>query len=120
MRKAIDNDVIGDVEIEAGTTVIILPYATHHDTQWWDNPETFIHSRFYEQDPAQHRFAYIPFGAGARKCIANEFAMMELQLIMTLVLQKYQVKLSSTSPIAPKASIALKPSTDVEIAVIMR
>lgn len=120
MRKAIDNDQIGDVEIQGGTTVIILPYATHHDTQWWDDPDTFTFSRFYEQDPAKHRFAYIPFGAGARKCIANEFAMMELQMIMTLVLQKYNIKLASETPIAPKASIALKPSTDVEVLLTPR
>ena len=48
-------------------------------------PEEFDPSRFESPPPA----AYIPFGAGPRFCIGNEFAMLEAQLITVMVMQAF-------------------------------
>ena len=42
-------------------------------------------------------FAFIPFGGGQRKCVGDQFAMMEAVIILSKVLQKYDLVLA-TSP----------------------
>ena len=92
-RKALEDDEICGYHVPAGTAVMILPYVVHRDPRWWVNPERFDPDRFANgrrQD--QHRFAYIPFGGGPRKCIGNTFALVEAQLILAAVYQRFTMQ----------------------------
>ena len=77
-RRAIESDKLGDVVIPAGATVIISPYTVHRHAGHWPNPDQFLPERFSaENKRTRHRYAYIPFGGGARLCIGNRFAELE-------------------------------------------
>jgi len=116
MRKALHDDTLDGYTIPQGATIVILPYATHHDAQWWEQPEEFLPERFTpEQAQTRHRYAYLPFGAGPRKCIANEFAMTEMQLVAAHLLRSYTVRLKPGWQVGTKAAITLKPDQDVEL-----
>lgn len=70
--------------------MLISPYVIHRDGQYWDRPHDFDPDRFLtEEGTVQAKAlngmgpngAYIPFGAGPRKCIGTGFAMMEAVLV---------------------------------------
>lgn len=92
-RNVIEDDVILGYRIPRKSLVFILPYIIHRDPRFWDRPEEVIPERFADQQAAdRHRYAYIPFGAGPRKCIGNTFALTEAQLILATLLPKVRLE----------------------------
>lgn len=109
-RRAIDADEIEGYAIPAGAELTISPYATHHDPALWPDPFQFDPERFTpERSAGRHRYAYIPFGAGPRVCIGNNFALMEAQLILAAAAQRYRLELVPGKPVEMEALITLRP-----------
>lgn len=103
-REALTDDVIDGYPIPAKTLIFITPYITHRNPDYWRDPERFDPSRFAPQNNANRtRHVYYPFGEGPHVCIGNHFALMEMQLILAMVLQRFKLKL------VPNQTIALKP-----------
>jgi cytochrome P450 len=109
-RRAIAADEIEGYAIPAGAELTISPYATHHDPALWPDPFKFDPERFTaERSAGRHRYAYIPFGAGPRICIGNNFAIMEAQLILAAAAQRYSLELVPSKPVETEALITLRP-----------
>ncbi|MDQ3702453.1 MAG: cytochrome P450 [Chloroflexota bacterium] len=124
-RMAIDDDEVGGYRIRAGSLVFLSPYVTHRHPAFWENPEGFDPQRFAEppasEPPASEpatgeptearrpRFAYFPFGGGPRQCIGNTFAMMEAQLLLPTILQRFQLDLVPGHRVALQPMITLRP-----------
>ncbi|MFN0086639.1 MAG: cytochrome P450 [Blastocatellia bacterium] len=107
-RRAIGPDEIHGVAIPAGSSVIVSPYALHRAPDLWTDPETFDPDRFAPgREP--DRFAYIPFGAGPRLCIGNNFALMEAQVIVAMIARRYAVRLPAGQEVAARPGITLRP-----------
>jgi len=110
-RAAIEADEIGGYRVPANSEILLLPYITHRHPKYWEQPEDFNPEHFTpEKVAARPRFAYFPFGAGARQCIGNNFALMEAQLIIATVAQKYLLRLADEQTIKPETSVTLRPS----------
>lgn len=93
-RKAVGEDKISGFTIPAGGTIWLSPYVTHRHPAFWPNPQGFEPERFLpEEAKKQHACAYFPFGAGPRKCIGYIFAIMEMQIALAMLLQRYTVDL---------------------------
>lgn len=113
-RTAIADDEIDGYRIKAGSEIILSPYLTQRHADFWDEPEEFRPERFSpEESAARPRFAYFPFGGGARVCIGNNFALMEAQLILATVAQKYLLRLPTERVVEPEASFTLHPRQSV-------
>jgi cytochrome P450 len=109
-RKNIKPDTIGNYAIPAGTNVLISPYALHRDKRFWENPEAFIPERFETGETVRKvKNMYLPFGAGPRICIGNNFAMMEMQIVLAMILAKFTPVLNSASQVVPEPLITLRP-----------
>ena len=107
-RLALEDVEIGGYTIPQGSTVFVSPYVMHHLPQYFDEPEAFKPERFTpEFEKSLPKFAYMPFGGGARVCIGNAFAMMEAQLILATIAQKYRLILAQTEPVRYKPQITL-------------
>jgi cytochrome P450 len=90
-RIAINDDHVAGYLIPKGTMVILYIYGSHHQASLWEDPEEFQPERFEpEAKKAIPPFAYFPFGGGPRKCIGNNFAMMEMQLVLTQMVKTFQ------------------------------
>ncbi len=115
-RLAVEDDEIDGYPIPAGTQVILLISHIHQHPGSWDAPEQFNPDRF-EDDGRQtrHPFAYVPFGAGQRQCIGRDFAYMEGQLILTRLLQRFQLHPISSEPAQPQLSTTLRPKGGVHL-----
>ena len=42
-------------------------------------------------------FAFLPFGGGSRKCVGDQFAMMEATATLALILQKFDLSLATSA-----------------------
>ncbi len=94
-RLAQADDVISGVRIKKGESVIVSPWVTHRDSQWWPDPERFDPDRFTpEAEAAWPKFAYFPFGGGPRRCIGEPFAWMEGHLLLATIAHRYRLDLA--------------------------
>jgi cytochrome P450 len=110
LRSPREGGEIGGYQIPKGALVFISPYVTHRHPAFWDDPEGFDPDRFLpERSEGRHRYAYLPFGAGPRKCIGEAFAMMEMQLVVAAVAQRYRLDLVPGHPIVMQPGLSLRP-----------
>jgi cytochrome P450 len=117
-RQAVADDEIGGYRIPAGSTVLLCPYVTHRHPAAWDKPEEFDPGRFAPDRAATRpKGAYFPFLGGPHQCIGNEFAMLEMRLIVAMVLREFDLELMPGQEVRPRGSIALRPDGPVLIAL---
>ncbi len=82
-RRALQDVVVDGVQVPAGAHVLISQYVTHRDPSYFPNPHTWEPSRWTPQLHADlPRGAYFPFGAGTRKCLGDQFALLEARIIL--------------------------------------
>jgi cytochrome P450 len=120
-RRAINDDNLRGHPIPAGALVMLSPYVTHHRPDLWDNPEGFEPERFdpnREQD--RPKFAYFPFGGGPRICIGNNFSLMESQLTLAMVTQRFRLDLVPGQHIEPRPIATLQPHPGVLVQIQRR
>jgi cytochrome P450 len=117
-RQAIGPDEIDGYTVPAGSVVMMSPYVTHRDPRFWDEPDRFDPDRFAPHRSANRpRFAYLPFGGGPRICIGNELALMEAQLILATVLQRFRLQLVPGHLVEPELRVTLRPRRGVPMTV---
>lgn len=116
-RTAIADDEIGGYRIPAGSEILIFPYITQRHPKWWQEPDVFRPERFApENSAARPRYAYLPFGAGPRTCIGLNFAMTEILVVLTTILQRFRLKLAiDPAKIWPDPSVTLQPRPGVPV-----
>jgi cytochrome P450 len=110
-RKAIrDDDGLG-FTIPAGIQVYMSPYLTHRDPEYWTRPAEFDPDRFEPEIAKQRpRFAYLPFGAGSRRCLGDSFASLELLIIVATMAQRFRLRLLSPTPVPPEPLLTIRPT----------
>jgi cytochrome P450 len=117
-RQVVANDEIRGFRIPKRSTVFLCPYVTHRHPDFWDKPEVFDPDRFTaERSAARFKEAYFPFLSGPHQCIGNEFAMLEMQLVIARVLQEFDVTIRPGQDIKPKATLGLWPASAIWLAV---
>jgi cytochrome P450 len=112
------NDIIHGYTLKAGTTVLLCPYLTHRLPELWDQPEVFNPERFApEQSTQRHSYSYFPFGGGPRYCIGKHLALLEIQLIVAMMVQKYRLRCVPGHPVEPFPGITLRPRYGLRMTV---
>ena len=81
--------------IAAGELIVISPYLLHRDALWFPEPQRFLPARF--QAPV-NGYAYLPFGAGHRRCIAHRVALMQMKSIIESLVQACDLQALTTLP----------------------
>jgi cytochrome P450 len=113
-RKALGEDEIGGYRVPAGTIIAISPYVVHRHLDFWEEPEVYDPLRFTEERSARrHRFAYLPFGAGPRQCIGNTLALLEAQIILSMIAHRFDLALVPNQDINPQPLFILRPDRPV-------
>lgn len=120
-RRALGDDEIGGFFIPANSVVAMSSYTMHRHPGFWDEPERFDPERFApEKVAARPRFAYFPFGGGARQCIGNNFAMMESMIIIPAIAGRFRLRRASSEPIEEHALVTLRPKDGIAVYVERR
>jgi cytochrome P450 len=115
-RMALADDRAGDVAIPRGSTVVVFVYGVHHAPQYWENPESFDPERFTKAKEKLHTpFAHLPFGAGPRGCIGGNYAMLQILMILSVLLRKYDFRLVPGQTIAARPMVILRPEHGIRM-----
>lgn len=98
LRRAIVADTLpGGYSVPAGQDVMISVYNIHHSPAVWEDPEAFRPERFDLDGPVPNEqntdYKYIPFSGGPRKCVGDQFALMEAVVALAVVLRKFDFEL---------------------------
>ena len=110
-RRALADDNICGYHIPANSQVMGNIYATHRHPAYWEQPEAFNPDRFSPNDHLSEgpRRAYFPFGSGPHLCIGNNFALMALQILLIMIVQRYQLQLPPGQAVEPVCRISISP-----------
>jgi len=115
-RMTLADDRAGDLDIPRGSTVVVFIYGTHHSPRYWENPESFDPERFTKAKEKLHTpFAHLPFGAGPRGCIGGNYAMLQMLMILSVVLRKYDFHLVPGQTIEPRPMVILRPEHGIRV-----
>src|SRR3954469_19557419 len=114
-------DRIGDVEVVPGTRIIIAPWVLHRHRKLWSDPDLFIPERFAPENRAKiSRFAYLPFGAGARICVGMGFAMQEALLALATITRRFRLTLAENANVSPFPRMTLRLLNGLPMRIIPR
>lgn len=87
---------LGGYRLPVGTRIASHPGLTHDDPRLFKEPKLFRPERFLEERPSN--YAYIPFGGGVRRCIGASFARMEFAVVITRILERFDVLPTDAPP----------------------
>jgi cytochrome P450 len=109
MRNANEADEIAGYKIPAKAFVLVSPYTTHRHPQFWEAPEHFKPERFTE-DSTKGRplYAHFPFAGGRHFCLGQRFAIIEGQLVLAAIAQRFRLKTVSERPLPMQPVLTLR------------
>lgn len=88
----------------------------HRDARYFAQPEVFAPERWAD-GLAQRlpRFAYFPFSGGARQCLGQAFALMEMPLVLATIARRFRLTLGAGPPSTPRAGVTVRPVPDIQL-----
>ncbi|MEO0362394.1 MAG: cytochrome P450, partial [Pseudomonadota bacterium] len=106
-----DETVGGGYRIRKNSFVTILTLMLHRDKSvWGENAEAFDPEQFSREALATRPVnAYKPFGNGQRACIGRQFAMQEANLVIGMILQRFDLIDHKNYELKIKESLSIKP-----------
>lgn len=107
-RVNIEDDKFNGYVLKKGSIVGASIYELHRNKKYWNSPNEFQPERFFDENRKAVAPYYMPFGAGPRLCIGNNFAMYEMILTISAILKQYKIE-TNDSPIKVNPLITLKP-----------
>ncbi|HEX2213771.1 MAG TPA: cytochrome P450, partial [Mycobacterium sp.] len=96
-RQAIADTEVAGHFIPRKSQVAINVYASMRLADWWPNPDRFDPGRFLSGADATpvHRYAFAPFGGGVHKCLGQQFADMNVKVVMHQLLRRWEWRVPS-------------------------
>jgi cytochrome P450 len=98
-RTVTEDTVLGSSRLAAGTTLAYSPYLIHHRGDLHADPGRFDPGRWHAARP--DRSSYIPFGAGARKCIGDRFSLTQAALALAAITARWRLAPVGDRPVRP-------------------
>ncbi|XP_072025166.1 LOW QUALITY PROTEIN: leukotriene-B4 omega-hydroxylase 3-like [Amphiura filiformis] len=80
--------------VPAGSAIGIGINALHHNPHVWKDPETYDPERFSPENIKNIvPFSYVPFSAGPRNCIGQNFALNETKMVSAVILRHFYLSM---------------------------
>jgi unspecific monooxygenase len=108
-RAAAGPDTVAGMAVKNKDVILIAPWLLHRHEKLWRDPNAFIPARFMPPAPPPDRFAYLPFGVGARVCIGAHFALVEATLALARMIGAFRVELVDKAPVMPVGVVTTQP-----------
>jgi cytochrome P450 family 135 len=102
-RRVLEPFPIGPWTIPPGTTVYVNAHGLHHDPAVHPQPEAFRPERFLDDPPDGYSFS--PFGGGAHRCLGAGLALLEINVVLRAVLERFELQPLSREIAQPVARI---------------
>ena len=103
LRRAVEDVRMGAYEVPASSDIFISTWNLHRSPLLWDRPHDFEPDRFGPLDaPIPNEFTedyrYLPFGGGQRKCIGDQFALLESVTALAVISRRFEFELDPAGP----------------------
>ncbi len=121
VRRAMEDLSLGGTNVPAGSVMLIPMWVIHRDARFFDEPLKFDPERFAGDWKKRYpSYSYFPFGGGGHVCIGSHLAMLEGQLILPMMVQRYQFEVEN--PVEPQlqALLTLRPKGGLRMRVRAR
>lgn len=97
LRRALVEDTLpGGYIVPANQDVMISVYNIHRSPAVWDRPDEFLPERFPLDEPVPNEqntnYKYIPFSGGPRKCVGDQFALMEAVVALAVAIKQFDFR----------------------------
>jgi cytochrome P450 len=79
-RAALADTSVGGERVPAHTRVVLNVNAISRDPRFYDEPDRLLPERWLDGRP--HKFAYLSFGVGERRCLGEAFALTALTALL--------------------------------------
>jgi cytochrome P450 len=118
-RRALEDVSIGAYEVPRRTIVITSQYVIHRDERYWPQAEKFLPERWLDEaaQAARPKFAYFPFGGGARICIGDAFAWTEGVILLAVMARRWRFEAVPGHEPGLNATVTLRPKHGLKVIV---
>lgn len=93
LKTVVKDDVLPSGHfVQKGELVAFLPYVLNRNPERYPEPRVFRPSRWKDTKPSM--FEYPTFNAGPRTCLGQNMALLEMQILLSMILQHFTLALS--------------------------
>jgi cytochrome P450 len=114
-RACKEETQIGPYTVPANTEIVFSQYWTHHLPDLYPAPNRFRPERWETFEPTAYE--YLPFLAGPRMCVGATFAMQEIKIVLSLLLQQFRLELPPQAVVNRLVGMTLAPKGGLPMVV---
>jgi len=117
-RRSKEKLQLAGYTIPKGSSIFLSPYITQRNPIYFEDPSEFKPERWQSYNGP--KFAYFPFGGGAKMCIGEPFARMEGIIALAILASRW--KLENVSPRTAEigAGFLLRPEKPIRMRLHLR
>lgn len=121
-RNLVEDIELDGITLPAGQDILIPIYMIHRNPEVYPDPERYDPERFSDSAESKRGpYDYIPFSAGARNCIGQRFAMLEMKTALIKLISNYRILPGeSLRELRVKTDLVIRPDAGVPIRLVDR
>ncbi|BEL05826.1 cytochrome P450 [Actinoplanes sichuanensis] len=117
-RTATADERIGDAHVRRGDDIVVATHVLHSCPTIWEAPQHCRPDRFEPgRLTVEQRRAYLPFGAGPRRCIGESFAMATMMTVLAVVARRVRLRPRDGRPVVPATEVTQFPANGLPMLV---
>ena len=116
-RNVVAEDELCGRTMRPGDILFLPIWALHRSELLWERPEQFDPDRFAPGRRPRDKYQYLPFGAGPRVCVGANFAMMQAQIILATLIQRFRFTPATPAP-QPVMTMTIRPEPGLYLNII--
>ena len=109
---------LGGQELRPRTVTLVSIYGMHRNPELWQEPDQFKPERF--ADHAISHPGYLPFAIGPHTCLGKHYAILQMQCLLVMLLQRFELRPVDSQPPDPVAIVTLRPRVSPRLALLPR
>jgi cytochrome P450 len=109
---------LGGYTIPRNASIFVSPYVTQRNPRYFERPEAFEPERWRTINPP--KFAYFPFGGGAKMCIGEPFAKAEGVIVLAMLARSWRLALTDDGIVGPAPGMLLNPNRPILVRALNR
>ena len=116
LRQVLEDTKIGGYLIPKEAIISLHIFQIHRNPKYWEDPDTFDPLRFHPDNVKdRHPYAYMPFSAGPRNCIGQNFALNEEKVIIASLVHRFSLSLVEGHKVEAQLKLLLTSSDDIKL-----
>ena len=118
LRTTTENIEIDGHVLPKGVSLSIIFFQIHRHPDLWENPNEYNPLNFHpSKAEGRDPYAYMPFSAGYRNCIGQNFAIIEEKMVIASIINRFQVILDEEHEVSMEPQIIMRAKNDIKIAL---